>query len=196
MVCPSCIIFGFAGGFAVERIFGVIPPKTGRGKMVVAILTGTLTATTSFVLKVFYQVPLCGKSQSMAGRIVLAFLKAQILGVIYSIPISLLIRQTSLNECKGNCPLKERVQYVDLRVKKYSQIAMGIFLIAELVSVKFVSYKNVFKISPSLLDRVVLVLGIIEAHYLVYMGTTKIVEKVFAKKSDGVRSSLSTEDKS
>lgn len=181
MLCP-CAPVGFLGGVLAKTLFGVVPPNTGKGEIVATLLTGTLTSMTSFVLKVFYQVPLCGQSQSMTGRIVLAFLKAQILGVIYYVPVSILIKKTRLNTCKNeDSGLQNKAQLVDFRTRKYSRIVMGIFLISEVVLARFIAYKNVLRISPSLFDRVVLVLGIIEAHYVIYVVVTKIFEKSFAK---------------
>lgn len=88
--CPCGFIAGALGGAIGGYLFGIHPPQDQKAKVRNVMLSSSLTGLTFFVLKQFFNVPLCEGASSLVGKVIVVVGKALILGTCYAIGVNYL----------------------------------------------------------------------------------------------------------
>lgn len=88
--CPCGFVAGALGGAMGGYFFGIYPPQEKKAKIRNMMLGSALTGFTFFVLKRFFNVPLCQGASSLVGKVVVVVGKALVLGTCYAIGINYL----------------------------------------------------------------------------------------------------------
>lgn len=92
MTCPVCPAVGWAGGWLGGYV-GINPPQSKRGKLVSAVISGTLTLITVIALKSIFNITLCKGETFTIENILRVGIPTLAMGLVYSIGVNYLLKR-------------------------------------------------------------------------------------------------------